>query len=230
MDIIHSFYCSKPWRELSYNLKIERGGTCSRCKKVINDTSLLIGHHTIELTEENIKNPQITLNPDLIEIICFDCHNAEHRRFGYERQIYLVWGSPLSGKSTYVRQVFKQGDIILDIDTIWQAVTYMPSHVKPNNCRFNVFALKNALYDQIKTRYGNWSDAYVIGGYPNPYEREQLITELGAEAIYCESTREECLRRRQLAQRSAEYDSYINKWWDTHERYEKFAEHPPGGQ
>ena len=89
----------------------------------------------------------------------------------------------------------KHGDIVLDIDALWQAITFQDEYVKPNNCRFNVFKLRDELLDQIKTRYGKWNDAYIIGGYPDKYERERLAQSIGAELIYCESTKEECIAR-----------------------------------
>lgn len=218
MDKIHAFYCRKDWRDLSYRLKVERGGKCNRCGNILDDFSQLIGHHKIELTEENIDNPAIALNPDLIEIVCLNCHNQEHRRFGHKQQVYIVWGSPLSGKNTMVRELMQYGDIVLDLDAIWQAVTFQPEYIKPNNCRFNVFKLRDDLLDQIKTRYGQWYDAYVIGGYPDKYELERVAQSLGAETIYCESTKDECYRRRLACGKPAQWDEYIAEWWERFER------------
>lgn len=221
MDKVHQFYCRKPWRDLSYNLKIERGGKCSRCSfQVIDrkDFKYLIGHHKIELTEDNVDDPNISLNPDNIEIICHDCHNKEHKRFGNKKNVYIVYGSPLSGKNYLVNDLKKYGDIVLDIDEIWKAITLEDKYIKPNNIRFNVFKLRDELLDQIKTRYGQWYNAYIIGGYPDKYERERIAKELGAELIYCESTQEECIERAIETGRPSEWLRYINQWWDKYER------------
>lgn len=86
MSRLHQFYCSKPWRDLSYSLKIAAGGKCNRCGEVILDFGKLIGHHKVELNEENIKDVSISLNPDNVEIICHDCHNKEH--IGCKKIIY----------------------------------------------------------------------------------------------------------------------------------------------
>ncbi|NLB52074.1 MAG: HNH endonuclease [Syntrophomonadaceae bacterium] len=214
MDILHSFYCRKPWLDLSFNLKIAAKGKCQRCGTTVKDIKYLIGHHKIELTEENVNDPSIALNPVHIEIICLDCHNKEHRRFGGKKQVYIVYGSPLSGKNTAVREMMQYGDIVLDIDALWQAVTFQPAYIKPDNCKFNLFKLRDEMLDQIKTRYGNWYDAYIIGGYPEKYERERLAQMLGAEMIYCESTREECLTRLHNSGRPKAWENYINDWWD----------------
>lgn len=218
MDVLHIFYSSKPWRELSYNLKLQRG-KCERCGKRPLRFSNLIGHHKVELNELNYKDSSISLNPDLIEIICQDCHNKEHRRFGHHKQkIYIVYGSPLSGKTTLVRELMRSGDIVLDIDALWQAVTFQDEYIKPNNCRFNIFKLRDELLSQIKMRYGKWNDAYIIGGYPDKYERERLVNDLGAELIYCESTKEECISRANNTNRPNEWIDYIESWWEKYER------------
>ena len=214
MDKLHQFYTSKPWRDLSYRLKVERGGKCERCGHRAKKFTLLIGHHKIELTEDNVDDPNISLNPKNIEIICQACHNREHDKFHNTHNVYIVYGSPLSGKTTMVRDMVRYGDIVLDIDNLWEAITLQPKYVKPNNVRFNVFKLRDELLDQIKTRYGKWDDAYIIGGYPDKYERERLAQELGAELIYCESTKEECIARAIEEERPDELIKYIEDWWE----------------
>ena len=214
MDKLHQFYCSKPWRDLSYSLKIKANGKCNRCGETLLDFSKLIGHHKIELTEGNVDNPEIALNPELIEIICHLCHNKEHRRFGNKHNVYIVYGSPLSGKNTLVRELMQYGDIVLDMDALWQALTLQEAYIKPKNVRFNVFAVRDNILDQIKTRYGQWYDAYIIQSLPEKYERERLSKELGAELIYCEATREECLKRRIESKRPEVWDKYINEWFE----------------
>ncbi|MFV0400474.1 MAG: hypothetical protein ACK5LX_07625 [Oscillospiraceae bacterium] len=225
MDALEQFYNSTAWRELSHRLKVERSGVCNRCKRQYHDTALLVGHHTEELTLDNVHNPAVSLNPQKIEVICFDCHNREHRRFGYKRSIHIVWGSPFSGKRKYVRDHIIPGDLVVDIDAIWTAVTYMPEDTKPDNCRFNVFAVRRLLIDQVKTRYGNWCDAYIIGGFPMFNEREQLSKELGAERIYCESTEGECMRRMKEAGKPPVFADYIADWWEKYRR--NGNAHPP---
>ena len=100
------------------------------------------------------------------------------------------------------------------MDALWQAVTFQQEYVKPKNVRFNIFKLRDSLLDQIKTRYGQWYDAYVISSLPDKYERERLKQELGAELLYCESTIEECLERRMNSERPQEWDEYIKDWWE----------------
>ncbi len=67
------FYKSKAWRQCRYAYFISQHGICERCGGAGK-----IVHHTIELTPENIDDPYITLNWELLELLCQDCHNVEH--------------------------------------------------------------------------------------------------------------------------------------------------------
>lgn len=211
MDKLKAFYSSKVWRDLTYKLKVERGGKSERSGDRPLHFSGLIGHHKIALTEQNVDIAEIALNPDNIEIITFAEHNAEHRRFGTKSNVYIIYGSPFAGKRQMVKDMMQQGDIVLDIDSLWQAVTYGDD--KPNGIKYNVFKLRDCLLDQIKTRYGKWVDAYVIGGYPDKYERERVSEEFNAKLIYCESTKEKCINRFIESGKPEVWLGYIEEWW-----------------
>lgn len=217
-------YLSKAWIDLRMGLIQLRGPVCQRCGRIMADTSLLIGHHIKELTPENVTDPMVALNPKNVELICSDCHNVEHKRFGsFTRDIFLVYGSPCSGKMTLVNQLKKRGDLIVEMNQLYMAVSGCCLYDKPNNLRKNVFQMRDLLLDNVRTRYGGWNDAYIIGGYPHRQEREELAGRLGAELIYCESTELECIARAQLLGPFAdEWKGYVHKWW------EDFDGGPPG--
>lgn len=207
-------YTSTAWVIFRFNLIIERGPQCQRCKRVMIDTSKLIGHHRIALTSANINDINITLNKDNVELICFDCHNKEHKRYGYNKhEVFIVYGSPLAGKNTLVNHLSSYGDMILDIDKLYECISGQALYDKPNNLRFNIFALRDKMLDMIRTRYGEWYDCYIIGGYPNKQERERLSREMGAELIYVETTRAECMSRVSASGKSEEWNKFIDKWW-----------------
>lgn len=221
-SILKSFYASEDWIKLRLMIILERGTKCERCGELISNTKKLIGHHKIELTPENVHDRNISLNPEMIELVCFDCHNKEHRRFGYQglKEVYLVYGPPMSGKKTFVEQNIQRGDLVVDMDSLYSAVSMLPPYDKPDNLFTNVIGLHSQLIDNIKTRYGKWHNAWIIGGYADKYKRERLAEDLGAELIFCDISKEECLNR--LAQdegrkyRQDEWEKYINKWFETY--------------
>jgi len=220
--IIKSFYASDAWTTLRLQLINERGNKCELCKEVIPKSRDIIGHHIKELTPENVNDYMISLNPENIEIICFDCHNKEHKRFGYEneRQVYLVYGPPMSGKVAFVKQNMSRGDLVVDMDQLYSAVSFLPYYDKPDNLFNNVIGIHNQLIDMIKTRFGKWNDAWIIGGYADKYKRNRLANDVGAELIFCDISKEECLRRlaadEERRYRQEEWQSYINKWFESY--------------
>ena len=216
---LNSFYASSRWMKLRAALIAERGPRCEQCGKLERDPSKLTGHHMIDLTPENVGDASISLNPKYIKIVCRDCHDAVHQRFGHEntgRQVYLVYGMPGSGKSTYVQQYARRGDLIVDMDLLYQAVSGLPMHNKPDVLLSNVYALYDLLLDQVKSRYGKWYNAFIVGGFPDRWQREKLADDLGAELIFCDATREECINRiLNDPVRSAmhqDYIGYIDRW------------------
>ena len=80
-DFTNRFYNHAAWMTVrdSYIAKRQRvdGGMCERC----HDKLGYIVHHKIKLTPENIGDPAIALNQDLLEFVCLDCHNKEHGVF-----------------------------------------------------------------------------------------------------------------------------------------------------
>lgn len=231
--MLADFYRSKEWERLRLALMLQRENDdgeliCAHCGKPIVKAYDCIGHHKVELTEINYRDASISLNPELIDLVHHKCHNAIHEKTGYKQpKVYIVWGSPLSGKNTYVESVAKYGDLILDIDNLWQAVSGRGRYEKPNRIKDNVFALRDQMLSMIAQRRGYWQTAYVIGGYALPVERERLAERLSAECIHIDTSRAECMAR--LARctdgrKKSEWEKYITDWWETFERFNS----PPG--
>ena len=218
MANLNGFYTSKAWVNLVSLLKLERVNKagdllCEYCHKPIIAKYDCIGHHKIPLDEYNVNDANIALNPDNIALVHHKCHNIIHSRFGNERRaVYLVYGSPCAGKTTWVLDTMGHEDIIIDLDRLWDAVS---PNVKPDRLKRNVFGLRDCLLDQIKTRLGKWRNAYIVGGYPLLMERKRLCTMLGAESVYIDCDKNLCLERAKM--KSAEYSQFVLDWW---ERYQ----------
>ncbi len=197
LDPIHAFYCTKAYLDLAQAMKIKSDGECARCHKIFNISDLR-PHHKIELTIENITDTTITLNPANIEVICHDCHNQVHQRFNgnfIKHEVFIVHGSPLAGKTSYVEQVATRNDLIVDLDKLHTAIALCTKYTKPDPTKQLAFAMRDLLIDRIRTRQGKWFNAYVIGTYPERYDRERLEKELQAELIHINTPQTECLSR-----------------------------------
>lgn len=217
--MLSDFYKSKEWVGLMQAIKLERVNDegeiiCEHCGKPITAKYDCIGHHIIALTEQNYTDATISLNPSNIMLVHHGCHNKIHDRLGlsYVKQIYLVYGSPCSGKTTWVKDNMNYGDLIVDMDSIWECISGRDRYVKPNRLKQNAFGIRDELIRMVRMRQGNWLNAYVIGGYPLISERERLIKSLGAREIFIDTPKEECLIR--AKDRPKEYEEYINSWWE----------------
>lgn len=224
MDKLQAFYKSRKWENFVKALRLERATAdgsiiCEHCGKPIVKAYDCIGHHKDELTLDNVDNVQVSLNPDNIMLIHFRCHNEIHKRFGYaerpKQNVYIVYGAPCSGKTTFVSEVAEPGDIILDIDRLWGAIRAdkCGAYEKPNAIKSNVFALWDCMLDMIRVRRGRWNNAYIIGGYPLQGERERLFDSVGADKlVFIDTKKDICLLR--AREKSPEWTEYVEQWFD----------------
>ena len=218
-----NFYKSDEWFELTRVIRLERVNSdgvviCEHCGKPITKAYDCICHHyKTYLTDDNVNDYNISLNPENIMLVHHKCHNEIHNKLGYiKREIYLVYGSPLSGKTSYVKSVMNEGDLILDIDNIWECVSGCDRYIKPGKLNAVVFGTRDLLLDMVRMRVGKWDNAYIVGGYPLISERERLIKALGAREIYIESTKEECLNRLKDVKDGRDkkqWEEFVNDWW-----------------
>lgn len=219
---LQAFYKSHKWETFISNLRAERTNAdgfiiCEKCGKPILKAYDCIGHHITELTDSNVDDVTISLNPENIQLLHFKCHNEVHERFGYngrqQQNVFIIYGAPCSGKRTWVKDNAGNNDLIVDIDKIWAAVRadVCAENEKPNAIKSNVFALRESLLDMIKVRRGKWRNAYIIGGYPLQGERERLMQTVGADKlIHIDTARELCEARAQ----TAEMKKYIAEWFE----------------
>lgn len=222
------FYRSKAWEAFIRVLADERADEngviwCEHCGAPIILKYDRIAHHKKHLTLSNVNDATIALNPENIALVHHKCHNEIHERFGFAqpraprcKKVYLIHGSPCSGKSTYAASVAGPGDIILDMDAIWACISAQDSgghFCRDERLRHNVFKIRDCMLDMIKTRYGEWANAYIIGGYPRIMERERMATLYGAEIIHIDTPKEICLQR--ASQRPKEWAGFIENYWDT---------------
>lgn len=221
---LFSFYRSREWeafREVVISERTKPDGLVYdevTGRPILKRYDLIL-HHKIELTEENVNDYSISLNPDNIMIVSHKTHNSLHDRFDNHRmqEVFIVYGAPLSGKTTWVSENKGDGDLIVDMDNIWQCITGGARYYKPDRLKAVAFRIRDAELDAVKYRLGKWRNAYIIGGYPLQSERERLAADLRAREIYIDATKEECLQRlEQDGERDKdEWRKYIDRWFES---------------
>jgi len=233
MENLKTFYKSRKWEKLVRQIRLERDNICEHCGTPIIKKYDCIAHHRQELTEANVNDYDISLNKDNIALVHFKCHNEIHNRFGDRKmKVYIVFGSPRAGKTTFVKHTAGSKDIILDIDNLWQAISNNARYVKPKGLTRNIYGIRDCIIDQVKIRLGQWNNAYIITTSCNPIELKGLKDRLNAELIHIEEEKEICLQRAELIydadedveihQRTAkiaEYKQLINNYFNDYKIY-----------
>ena len=222
---LDNFYQSKEWENFRHIVIAERTRDDGLVYDEVTGKPILkrydmILHHKEPLTEDNVNDANISLNPDNIMIVSHKTHNKIHDKLGYKRkEIYIVYGSPLSGKTTWIKENMSEGDLLIDMDNIWECISGQKRYVKPPRLNAIAFMMRDQLIDAVKHRLGQWQNCYICGGYPLISERERLSKELGARLIYIDSSKEECVSRLEACtdRDKAEWKKYIDTWW---ERYD----------
>lgn len=209
---LESFYTQNAWRRLRAYIiaeRIARDGelACDYCHGQIVAPYDAICHHVIPLTEMNVNDPEIALNPENIQVLHMRCHNLVHGKTGNGRRaVYLVWGPPKAGKSWYVNSIRTRNDIVIDVAELYHA---LGSEVGSRKVAPVVFRLRDELYDVVRTRYGRWDNAYIVGTYPVEMDRVRLMDTMRAEEVFIDTDMGTCLSRCA----SEEEMEHVRKWF-----------------
>lgn len=86
-DFAKSFYKSKAWQRIRNNVMQRDHHLCVDCMRKGKYTPAEEVHHIIEITPDNINDPQITLNEENLVSLCKECHK---RRHGARERRYLI--------------------------------------------------------------------------------------------------------------------------------------------
>ena len=233
------FYNGEDWKQCKAQVtlnRLQRDGAliCQHCGKVIlksfnpnerNNRNAVVYHHIKHLNNFNVNDASIAINPANIMVVHWQCHNEIHGRFNgtstaIEKKVYIITGASCSGKTTFVRERVQEGDIVLDIDDLWQMVSGQPRYVKPNALKPVIFSMRNEMKDLIAKGCGTWRNAFIIESLPFATDRKREVERYKAhntELITMDATREECLERlyRNPDGRSVkDYEKYINQYFD----------------
>lgn len=90
------FYRSKIWERTRAAYADSVGGLCERCLALGFTVPGKIVHHRVHLNDQGLKDPEIALSFDNLELLCQDCHNKEHhatrpaRRYDYDAAGNLI--------------------------------------------------------------------------------------------------------------------------------------------
>lgn len=77
-EFARKFYSSGAWQACRNEYAARRQFLCENCLRRGIYRPGIIVHHKIEISPVNIERPEITLNPENLELLCRDCHAERH--------------------------------------------------------------------------------------------------------------------------------------------------------
>lgn len=124
------------------------------------------------------------------------CHRHHSIKTMREQQITItiVAGAPCSGKTTYVAKHKGENDVVLDMDYLYQGLTYNSLYNKP----MKLFGIVNGVYDYVIDRLARRCDdveAWIITGECNKAKLQATVKKLNARLVIMATTKTECKER-----------------------------------
>lgn len=128
--------------------------------------------------------------------------------------VFIVYGSPCSGKSTFIAEHMTDNDIVCDVDLLYLAISNHNAHDADLHTHEVALQLKERLLDIIRDRDGGWSDAYVVS-IANTKEKLQAFKERinADECIFIDTPYEVCMER--AKERPFYFQWLIQEWFET---------------
>jgi predicted kinase len=109
--------------------------------------------------------------------------------------VYLVYGSPASGKTTYVKNNMAYGDLVVDLDLIKQSLSMSNKTEAPDNLLSVALNVRDYLYNLVESRQFHCNNVWIVASLPIAEERNELRSRLGAQLVFMEATEAECMKR-----------------------------------
>ena len=219
-----SFYKSKQWEKFRQIIIGERTNSdgyviCELCGKPIVRKYDLIVDHITELSDANVNDFNISLNPENVRCVHFKCHNERHRRFGFadKKSVYLVYGPMCMKRMEWIKSVAGKNDLVVDMNSIYEMISINPRYTKPDSLRSPAFQIRDSIYNIVKYRSGKWENAYISIGGARSGDRQRLMTRVGADdAVFIDTPKAECLAIVEASGRK-DWLEWVKKWFDEYQ-------------
>ena len=76
------FYKSAAWQRVRGVVLDRSHGLCERCLEKGELVPADVVHHTTPLNEQNVEDPNVSLNPERLMALCDQCHTEVHQILG----------------------------------------------------------------------------------------------------------------------------------------------------
>lgn len=131
-------------------------------------------------------------------------------------QVIIVCGAPGSGKTSWATRQMRWGDLILDIDTLYQALTGLPMYEKPQTLLPVVLAIRDAVVAQLN-KPNQVQKAFIITTTTKHAEIIAIAQKLKARVVVMGTAQVLCLQRISIDPRRKDkleqWQKLVEKWF-----------------
>jgi hypothetical protein len=163
-------------------------------------------------------------NPNNLQFMCNFHHDKKRGREAHitkKSTVKIISGAPGSGKTTYVRNHVTSGDLVVDLDEVYKALSFQPLYKKPEELRDVVFRVRDRLYRAIRET-NDINRAWIIVSYPDAKRRLSLRNKVNGSLYLVQCSKDECKKRIEKQERLGitDWNSVIDNWFEKFEAIE----------
>jgi 5-methylcytosine-specific restriction protein A len=199
-----------PTWERVRKLKMQGSPLCERCLTLHRTRPALLVHHK----DSNARNNDM----GNLMSLCRACHDDVHGHGVVVGKpsipVTLVCGPPGSGKSTWVEQQRKPGDVVIDLDVIKAKLAGVPIYQAGDEWIMASLAERNRMLAELPSKGHVW---FILSG-ARADDRRKWQERLGAEVVVMEVSPSVCKdrimaddRRPELVKRT--HVDVVDRWW-----------------
>ena len=130
---------------------------------------------------------------------------------------FIVYGPPAGGKTTFVRERIGENDLVVDVDSLNQAITWREPHHRLDSAKDFIFAMRALLLGLIERDGFGGDNVWIISSAPRKAQRAELVERIGGELVAVIPDKETCHERARADGRPPAWHKFIDEWF---ERYE----------
>lgn len=200
--------------------------TCVECERDGRFTAAIVVDHIIP----HKGDMKLFWDRSNWQALCKECHDRKtvledggfgNRRVTAVRNVVVICGPPGSGKTTYVNERSSWGDIVVDVDALFSAVTGKPWYDKPANLVPFVLELRDHIYDMISNGITETSRVWIITSGSKASDRMTLVKRFDAELVMLDVSPIECMNRimkdKRRCNRASHWQEIIDCWWKNYQ-------------